>query len=330
MNISLNPLIWGDGNITAVPSVIIDKHLRLCGSLALKVILLILRDKNTYNDEKSIKDKLKCDSSDLSDALNYWAQAGIIKLSEDEEFIKPDLSPVASKDAEPAPSGEKKEDIPKTVLNADNSLRPFLLTREEASAMIKNDKTLGQLILEAQEIFGKTLNSHDTNIFVALYDCYDLTPHFMVMLLNFCKTMGKCTMPYAKKVAEDWISRGIDDNTVDAHVDKLIYLMSIEGRIKKALGIDRNLIKSEQRHIETWVTEYKMDVDIIVKAYEVCIEKINKLNFNYMNKVLTNWYQNSITTGEEAESFISSKGKSSKPKEESDFMKMLEQNYDKE
>lgn len=329
MNISLNLQIWGDGNITAVPSIIIDKHLRLCGSLALKVILLILRDKNTYNDEQRIKDKLKCDGSDLSDALNYWAQSGIIKLCESDEFQKPDLTPVSYKETKPEPA-KKTEDTQKTSVKLENTMRPFLLTREEVNAMIKNDKTLEQLISEAQEIFGKTLNSHDLDIFTALYDCYDLTPHFMVMLLNFCKTMGKCTMPYAKKVAEDWIGKGIDDNTVDAHVDKLICLMSMEGRIKKALGIDRNLIKSEQKHIETWVSEYKMDVDIIVKAYEVCIENINKLNFNYMNKVLTNWYQNSITTGEEAEHFVSSKNKNSRPKEESDFMKLLEQNYDKE
>ncbi len=330
MDIALNPLVWGDGGITAIPSVIIDKHLRLCGSLALKAILLIFRDQSTYKDENALREKLKCDSSDLSDALNYWAQSGIIKLSDKDEFKSPDLSPAAFGEIEAEAFDEKKEEGKKTAFKADDSLRPFLLTREEVSAMVKNDKTLAQLVSEVQEIFGRTLNSHDLNILAALYSCYDLTPHFMVMLFNFCKNMGRCSMPYAKKVAEDWMDKGIDDNTVDSHVDKLTYLMSVEGRIKKALGIERNLIKSEKKHIEVWVTEYKMDVDIIVKAYEICIEKISKLNFNYMNKILTNWYQSNITTGEAAEAFSSSKGKSDKQREESEFMKLLEQNYDKE
>ena len=323
LNITLNPEIWGSGNITAVPSVIIDKHLKICGTLALKVILLILRDQNLYKDTDAIKEKLRCDPYDLSDAINYWEEAGLLKLDDNAEFKKADLKPEEVKE-EPKSEVKKEFIQPVTELGG----RPFVLTREEVSAMIKNDKTLSQLIDEAQKIFGKTLNSHDRDTFVALYDCNNLTPHFMMMLLNFCKSVQRCTVPYLKKVAEDWISKGIDDNTVDAHVDKLLYLRTVEGRIKRALGIDRNLIKSEKENIERWVTEYKMDVDIIVKAYENCIERINKLNFNYMNKVLTSWYQNNVTTSEDLESFLSpAKKEEKKPSDETDFMKQLEENY---
>ncbi|MEG2144564.1 MAG: hypothetical protein RRY40_04460, partial [Oscillospiraceae bacterium] len=78
MNFTLNSLIWGGGSITAVPSIIIDRHLRLCGSLPLKVILLILRDFEKYQSTEAISEKLKADITDVGDAVNYWVEAGVL------------------------------------------------------------------------------------------------------------------------------------------------------------------------------------------------------------------------------------------------------------
>ena len=73
--IDLGP--WG--GIFAVPTCVVDKHLKLASGLALKVLLLLLRTQIPLSAEE-IATRLGQSQGDVRDALAYWEQAGLLSL----------------------------------------------------------------------------------------------------------------------------------------------------------------------------------------------------------------------------------------------------------
>ena len=59
--------------------------------------------------------------------------------------------------------------------------------------------------------------------------------------------------------------------------------------------------KSQLKYLDTWQNEWGMSIEMIQLAYEEMANHTAKLSFPYMNKVLQNWYENSITTPEAVE-----------------------------
>ncbi|MEG2144383.1 MAG: DnaD domain protein, partial [Oscillospiraceae bacterium] len=160
-----------------------------------------------------------------------------------------------------------------------------------------------------------------------------------------CAEIDRRGMAYAKNVADTWVNDGIDDQNVDAHMDKLLYLRSLEGRLKKSMGLNRSFIAAEKKYIARWA-DFGFDCNMITLAYEANVTAIGKVNFKYMDKILTDWNQKGYKTPEDTKKKFDSKpaenknpngkitidGKkeSFKPKEESEFMRLLMENYDKE
>ena len=63
--------------IYALPSVVADKHIKLSGAIQLKVLLLGLKNPADIN-EQDIADFLSVPLPDVVDALNYWADLGVL------------------------------------------------------------------------------------------------------------------------------------------------------------------------------------------------------------------------------------------------------------
>ncbi|MEG1943322.1 MAG: primosomal replication protein N, partial [Angelakisella sp.] len=68
--------IWG--SIFPVPTAIADKHLKLCSESQIKVLLLALRDAPNTVDIQYIGKRLGLSPTQVSDALEYWQQAGVL------------------------------------------------------------------------------------------------------------------------------------------------------------------------------------------------------------------------------------------------------------
>ena len=79
MSYSVNPSVFK--SIFAVPTDIVDKHIRLANEHQLKVLLWILRNSPDEPDIEKMCSDLKIDIGDASDYLQYWVLTGVISES---------------------------------------------------------------------------------------------------------------------------------------------------------------------------------------------------------------------------------------------------------
>ncbi|MDK2918886.1 MAG: hypothetical protein PWQ37_1619 [Candidatus Petromonas sp.] len=66
----------------------------------------------------------------------------------------------------------------------------------------------------------------------------------------------------------------------------------------------RQLTPNERMSILEWIYNFNMDPDIIVKAFEYCIEKKNIKNIRYVGAVIRNWYDSGIISLEKLEEHL--------------------------
>lgn len=176
------------------------------------------------------------------------------------------------------------------------------LTTPEINELADQDENIAYLLQETQAVLGKPLTPVSTDIVVAMYSYYGMQPDLILMLIQYCVSIGKDNLRYIEKVAADWLDKGIDTHEkAETEILRLAKKNTAEGKIRSAFGIhDRGLISSEKKYIQTWTEQYGQDTALISLAYERTIELKGKLSFPYINGILTNWYQSGITTPAQA------------------------------
>lgn len=294
MSYALNPTFWR--RMFPVPADVVERHIKLCSGVSLKCLLLLLHSPDTCCDAQSISARLGISAAEVSDALNYWLENGV--LQQDDKICAP--APKAETTEKPKAVQPAKVTPPSAIAvpttNATSGSRPHF-PREESVALIEHDKTLQCLVQELQSILGKPLTSADLDVLLALYSFYGLSAHYILTLVHYCVTIDKSSMGYAEKVAASWIADGIDDSALDHHIDILMHKRTNEGKLKTAFGInDRSLTQREKDYIATWCDTLGMDIDTIRYAYEITVERTGKLAFGYLNKILHSWNEKGIKT----------------------------------
>ncbi len=294
MEYKLNMGAWS--SVFAVPSVVVDQHIKLCSGVSLKVLVLILRSPDEPVDLKKLSQYLGLSTGDICDALNFWIEAGVLFSSEGSTDASP-LSLTPSRPVASVPDAPLAEAVKNNISPPVQLAGKPRYSREEVHKIIDGDRVLSELIQAAQTILGKPLTSVDMDIMVALYSYYSLSGHYIMTVIQYCASIGKDSMRYIEKTAASWLDEGIDNLTVDEHVKLLAQRRSREGGVKRIFGIgDRNLVDKEQRYLSRWFEEYNFDENMISIAYERTIENIGKLSFAYINTILESWYKKGILT----------------------------------
>lgn len=293
--------------VFGVPTTVVDDHLRICGALQLKVLLLLLRQGAPLPAEE-IANTLHQSVADVRDALAYWIQCGLIEgeaasVPYEASAVEtaavqtpPPLESTAANAAEePAPSaGESR----RTILIGEKSR----LSRGECLEMANADATLSKLFDKAQQLAGRPLSSVDMQCITSLYSYYGLGADYILLVMSYCKSINKLNMRYVERTTADWLEKGIDTfEKADAHIRQLDYRKTNEGQVQSAFGIgNRSLTSTECKYITKWFETYGYDIRMIRLAYERSIDNIGQIKFSYIDKVLTNWYQQGIRTTQEA------------------------------
>ncbi|SCZ76595.1 DnaD and phage-associated domain-containing protein [Acidaminobacter hydrogenoformans DSM 2784] len=71
----------------------------------------------------------------------------------------------------------------------------------------------------------------------------------------------------------------------------------------------RQLTPNERTEILSWVFEFNLAPELIIKAFLYSVEQKNVKNVNYVGAVLRGWYDQGILSPEEAEEYMKSSGK---------------------
>ena len=223
-----------------------------------------------------IAEKLTISCEDVKGSLAFWAKAGVISVDGLGEFEAKMITDTSS-----------------------NGMPSY--TGAQIEAYIANNKRIGELFKECQDLLGKTFNKHDYDNVINLKEYYRFSSAYILLLLAHCVDIGKTNWAYIRKLASEFYDNGIDTyKKLETHFADRKNEKSLEYKIRKLFGIgEREFIKTERAVFEKWI-ENGIDFELIQLAYEITIEKTGKSSPRYANKIIENWMSSGIKTAEEA------------------------------
>ncbi|MDO4458679.1 MAG: DnaD domain protein [Clostridia bacterium] len=320
--------LGGWSSVFAVPSSIVDRHLKLAGESQLKVILWALRHGGELFDEERVCAETGVRPENVKEAFDYWISAGVLgtegnNLAQGSEKPQraepvsadsvPQVSPQTLPEKKPESVKDKTDDKGFTPVFDKKPIRPDAIYIAQRMA---DDKEVNTIMREAEAMLGRMLPPTLSAILINCYDIYDMPPEVIVMMLNYCISQGKTSVHYIEKLAIDWANSGV--NSMQAAEEKLQELDRHNIAWKKIVNICglqfRAATKKETELTYKWIYDLHSPEELIAEAYDRCIGKLGKFSASYMDPILVSWAKNgfiSIAQVEEAEA--KKKAKQEKP-----------------
>lgn len=294
MTYEVNYQNWN--GVFALPTDLVDQHLKLAGAVQLKVALWVFRQGQRCFTPEDAAQSLRLSTADVVDALQYWVAAGLFSES---DAISPQPAQRSANYFEPI--------LPETTASTPKS--PTVVPRRQPkptgkvfSERLKEAPDLALLMQEAQNILGKTISPSLGSTLLAAYDDYGLPVEVIIMLLQYVMSIGKISTNYIDAVAKGWAEEGIFSHDEAEKKLHMLSQLSISWRkIETVVGINhRSPSAREEQYTERWIYQWKFSLEMIREAYERCVNSTGKMTFSYMNKILERWYKNGIATPAQA------------------------------
>lgn len=298
MSYMIDSGIWS--SVFAVPASVVDDHIRMCSPLSLKILLVMLRHPGVPVDAGWLSAQLNISPADITDALGYWIGAGIVSDSNRPAVpapARPEPSAQAPAPAASAPavvSERKNTETGQKLVTI--SSRPKI-SREDIAELSSANPTIGQLLQEAQQVLGAPLTPVESEILTALCSYYGLHPDVVLMLLQYCVSIGHKSMNFVEKTAASWIELGITTHEqVEQEIVRLTRDNENESKIVRAFQLyGRGLTSKEKEYVARWFA-LGLDEKILFLACERSVENTGKASFAYADKLLTSWKSKGIST----------------------------------
>ena len=282
------------GSIFAVPSSVVDMHLKIAGQSQLKVLLFLLRNSEKSYTYKEIGDLLTLHEDDVKDCVQFWIDREVLC-----EF-EGDLAP-SDKEIKPSVKSEKKTEPEKKKTVITRPVKPDFIT---AAQIINSDSRLKALLAEVEASLSKPLSSGGTSVIVMLYDTCGLPAEVIVMLVNYCISIGKSDMRTIERIGVKWADEGVNNvEAVDERIAQTNRSNENWARIKYVFGLSNagSPTAKQLEFADRWINEWSFSDEMLRKAYETNVDNTGKFSMNYINKVLKNWYEAGIFKPEDIE-----------------------------
>lgn len=316
--------------VFAVPCSVVDQHIKLAGSVQLKVLLWVLRHAGESFTEETIAQALSARREDISDALLYWQETGV--LSKEGEAFSPAAqpaqpAPVTAQEETPkaaAPEQEKKPiftTLPRPPLRHQRPDNAFIAKRVTESSEI------AYLMQEAERITGRLLNNGLSGTLLMLHDDYGLPTDVLLMLLQYTASVGKTNMRYIERVGMDWAEEEIfSHERAEDKLRRIAENTKAWHLVEQALGLaKRSPSAKEEAFANRWVNEWHFSSSMIREAYERCVNTKGQLSFSYMNGIMMRWNAQGITTLQQAQEEQAKKASAQKKEKQHDLTYDIEE-----
>lgn len=326
--------------VTILSNIFIDQYMPGAGGEFVKVYIYLLRllaDPSASVCLPLLADRLNCTEGDISRALKYWSNEGLLILETDPSgeltgitLTEPSLdtqmeltatvsvpqsaltatAPIsqtvsAATVSVPQSALAATAPISQTVSAATVSTpQPDTAPSRSASALtparikeLKENEDVAQLIYICEQYLGKTLTPTDTRKILFFYDELKMSVDLIDFLIQYCVGRGHKSMRYIETVAMAWSKEGI--TTVEMAKDSTSRYGRDYFTILKAMGItNRNPVDSEIVMMDTWLKDYGFSMDMIQEACSRTIMQTGQPSFQYAHKILTGWFKKGALTPE--------------------------------
>ena len=269
-----------------VPDVFFTEYLSMANGNYVKVYLYMLF-LSKYGKDIKINDlakSLSIDFKTIQEAIKFWEDLGVL-TKKTNGYVLNDLQEIEL----------HKLYSPKLTASPEEALKI-----EKNQYRAKAIDTINTLYFQ-----GVMSPSWYTDI-TMWFDKYKFDEQVMLALFKYCFDRSAMHRNYIQTVANAWYQSNIKTfNDLDIYYRKQEKLINMEKKIAKKLGFSRQLTEYEKAFIEKWVVEYNYDLPIIEIALKRTTSKSNP-NFDYINKLLSDWNERNLRTPESVENFLQS------------------------
>lgn len=265
---------------TPVSNIFIEKYMPQARGEFIKIYLLML--KHNISGELGVSSAILASSlnlleSDIMNALQYWNDLGVIKLTKIDNMGNFNVE----------------------FLDLDNecSTPPKQVDLLEAL----DSSSTKDMLKDIEVLLGRPLSPNEMSLYLNWQKEFGFSSELILILMEYCISKGKSDSRYIEKVALAWHDQKITtveqaQNLIKKTEDKWINIR----KVLTYLGINNtDIMKPQQDIIEKWLLLYKFPTEIIFKACDVCFERLNRADFKYIDGILTNWNKNDIRTLED-------------------------------
>lgn len=277
-----SPMLFSN---TELPDIFFTEYLSQSKGDYIKVYLYIIF-LSKYGKDIKINDlskKLELDFKVIQDAIKYWEDLGVI-TKKNTGYIINNLQEIEL----------HKLYKPKVALSA------------EAQKQTAQNQRRAQAIENINNEFFQGIMSPSWYSDIELwFKKYNFDEEVMIALFRYCFNRSALHRNYIQTVADAWHSNKIQNfNDLDNYYAKQEKLNILYKSITKKLGYNRQLTQYEQAYVQKWSIDYGFSFDIIEIALKKTTSKVNP-NFDYLDKLLTDWHDRNFNTVAEIENFLS-------------------------
>ncbi|MDY3304647.1 MAG: DnaD domain protein [Clostridia bacterium] len=274
----------------------VDKYIRDANASYIKIYLYMLR--HSRNSGNLSLDKISADTgllgSDVINAIKFWCKEGVMKCESSSDGSSA-ISILNLNASAPQASGEEEpmSEPEKHLYPADKSVISSYRAKNVVKT-IQSDGKLAHLFDLIQQMLGKSLSANDYKIIYSFIDYLSLPDKVIIILFEYCTSIGKTNMRYIEKIAYSWADKGI--NTSDKalkYIKQLSENNSVVNHYRKLFKINgRDFSDDEEKMLFSWINTMNLSEEQIVSAYNISVLNTGKISFKYMDAVLKNEAEN--------------------------------------
>lgn len=264
-------------NYTPVSNVFIEKHMIKARGEFVKVYLLLL--KYSSNGEPGVSSSILASAlnlleSDIMNALNYWNDEGVIKLTSVDKY------------------GNFSIDFSNLYDDSSSSNKNINLLEELDKDFLKD--TLGEI----ESLVGRPLSPTEIATYISWQSDLGFSLELILLLIQYCVSKGKYDSRYFEKVALAWHDAGIKNiDEAQSYIKKHEDKWSSYRKILNFLGIrDAEIMKPQEELLNKWVNTWSFSVEVIQQACKICFERLGRADFKYIDGILNSWKKDNIKT----------------------------------
>ena len=259
-------------------------------------VLLLVASSESYRTGKyaqKIAEELSADVNDVESAISFWNGAGIISCTDEKKEEK-----ATKKQEETA----LKEEVPKRAKVTE--LPQY--TSKELNALLERHAGAVELIDECQNILGKIFTAADIKVIMGLVDYLGLDNDYILVLMHHCARKEIKSIRYIEKMAVSCLDEGFTEAAV---LQEALYAREerneLESKIKAVFGLGtRKLTSKESKQVENWILNFKYDLNVIEKAYDITVTATSKPSIHYANAIIEKWHSEGAKTAEDIDAIL--------------------------
>lgn len=281
MNFQIDAPWWG-GRFT-VPCKV-SQYLKLSSEVQLKVLLYIFSEGASEVNTSIVAEALSVSEDAVEESIIYWHSLGIFTI----------------KGKQVADLTKAAEPVSLDVLTLHNTKEDKTIVAIPAREISQTDT----LVEQVEKTLKRKLKAYEKSSLLDLHQGYRFPVTSLVMLCEYCYSIGKDRFLHIESLAKEWHRNGIVEvKDIEPEIKRLLDYNAYETKVKNSLGFSSRTSRSQETFFRKW-HELSLPIELIEHAAEISIDKTKKhdVSLEYMNSILLSWNRNGIQTVEQVKS----------------------------